>query len=255
MTTEKALDMAQQAAASRRLPWLVILLTALSGCSQPAPNRRAAVQSMPMPSRKVAVPSATVITTWFDSSTARDLMASRAEFDAAEVNAVAEFDRALGEYHEVVMLPAKDYENQVVGREVQITQNSEWRDEQHKRAGPAWIVRNRRIDSAEATLKRKTLASLKAFFGSELRAARISATDYRRFAGVDLEANAFPSIRRRKWSGPAVYAFNPSQRFTPEYVIVLQEVRKLWQAQANAVAISWTEPDPTFYGRLGVERP
>ena len=89
----------------------------------------------------------------------------------------------------------------------------------------------REFDAAEQRLQRRTLAALQRFFVRERAAGRITPAAYERVAGGELRANYFPSIRRRKWAGPAVTGFRQEIR-TPEYRQVLAEVRKLWAAQA-----------------------
>lgn len=233
----------------RRL--ISILVVALLGCSAP-PDVQTAAKS-----GATSAKTRTPICTWFDPNTARDLMTWRREFDAAEAQAVADFDEAMGQYRNVVAMPIEAYRDQayrdqVAGREVARARSAAWLTEQQKRAAAAWLVRNKRVDAAEAELRRKTVATLKAFFNRELKERRISKADHERFAGGDLEKNEFLSIRRRKWAGPAVYAFNGTRALTPEYLVVLREVRKLWHAQAISVPVVWTKPEPAFYSKLGV---
>jgi hypothetical protein len=102
--------------------------------------------------------------------------------------------------------------------------------EQQRRAAPAWAVRSRKVDAAAAELGERTFATVRAFFEKELKASRISRADYQRFTR-QIRKETFPPIRRRKWAGPAVYAFNgPVEGTSKEYSLVLQQIRKLWQA-------------------------
>jgi hypothetical protein len=98
-------------------------------------------------------------------------MTWRSKFDAAETQAVAAFEAALGPYRGVAAIPFEDYRNQRAGREVRAAHSEAWIVEQQKRAASAWPARNGRVDVAEAELRRDTLATLKAFFRSELRQA------------------------------------------------------------------------------------
>ena len=59
-----------------------------------------------------------------------------------------------------------------------------------------------------------------------------------------------PPFRGRKWSGNAVYEWRGGD-VTPEYGRVLQEVRRLWQAQASAKsAVASHQTSIEFYRTL-----
>ena len=98
-------------------------------------------------------------------------------------------------------------------------------------AAAATPARVAAVDAAEQRLQQRTLAALKRFFTQERAAGRITPAAYDRVAGGELGADYFPSIRRRKWAGPAVTGFRQEIR-TAEYRQVLAEVRKLWAADA-----------------------
>ena len=188
-----------------RLPAFVLLMTAAGAAANPAPAM-----------------------TWFDAATARELIDARREFDAAELRAIAAFDRAIGGEPRRVAVPVQQYRDQVASpalREIQ------WSEEQRRRSGAATPARVAAVDAAEQRLQQRTLAALKRFFAQERAAGRITPAAYERVAGGELRDNYFPSIRRRKWAGPAVTGFRQEIR-TVEYRQVLAEVRKLWAADA-----------------------
>lgn len=189
-----------------RLSAFVLLLTAATAAANPVP-----------------------ITTWFDVATARELIDARREFDAAELKAIAAFERAVGGEPRRVALPVQQYRDQVASpalREIP------WSEEQRRRSGAATPARVAAVDAAEERLQQRTLAALKRFFALERAAGRITPAAYERVAGGELRANYFPSIRRRKWAGPAVNGFRQEIK-TAEYRRVLAEVRKLWAADAT----------------------
>jgi hypothetical protein len=74
-------------------------------------------------------------------------------------------------------------------------------------------------------------------------AGRLSRDVYARVIRGELAGDYFPSIRRRKWAGPAVTGFRQAVS-SPAYRQVLGEVRKLWAAQAagRPVAFAGTLP-------------
>ena len=82
-----------------RLPAFVLLMTAAGAAANPAPAM-----------------------TWFDAATARELIDARREFDAAELRAIAAFDRAIGGEPRRVAVPVQQYRDQVASpalREIQ----------------------------------------------------------------------------------------------------------------------------------------
>lgn len=172
------------------------------------------------------------VTTWFDSVAAMELLDARREFDAAELKAIADFDRAIGETRRIG-LPVQQYRDQVASPELREVR---WSDQQRRRSELATPARLAAVDAAERRLEQRSVAALKQFFARERAAGRISPAAYRRVAGGELGSNYFPSIRRRKWAGPAVTGFRQEVR-TAEYRRVLAEVRKLWAAQAAGASV------------------
>jgi hypothetical protein len=138
----------------------------------------------------------------FDDATARELMRLRRQFDEAELAAIREFDAAMGDQKANIAVPIDRYRNQAAPTSVT---NHRWTEEQKHRSAKAWPVRERKVNDAEASLSNGTTALLRPFGYKE--------------AGL-------PSIRRRKWVGPAAYAFNSS--VTPESRALMQELRRLW---------------------------
>jgi len=175
------------------------------------------------------------VTTWFDPAATRELMDARQEFDAAELQAIAAFERVIGAESERVAIPVQQYRNQVADPSLR---DIRWTDEQRRRAAAATPVRLAAVDAAERRLQQRTVAALQRFFARERSAGRMSRGDYERVAGGELGTNYFPSIRRRKWAGPAVTGFRQEIR-TAEYRKVLGEVRKLWAAQAAGASVVW----------------
>jgi hypothetical protein len=197
---------------------LVLLLTAATAAASPAP-----------------------VTTWFDAATARELIEARREFDTAELRAIEVFDRDFGAEPRRVAVPVQQYRDQVASPALRQVQ---WSEEQRRRSGAAMPARLAAVDAAERQLQRRALAALQRFFAQERAAGRITLSAYERVAGGELRANYFPSIRRRKWAGPAVTAFRQEIK-TAEYRQVLAEVRKLWAADASGgevVAVSGSRP-------------
>jgi hypothetical protein len=184
---------------------LVFLLTVAAAAASPAP-----------------------VTTWFDAATALELMDARRQFDMAELKAIAAFDRVIGGELRPVTMPVQQYRDQVASpalREIR------WSQEQQKRSAAAMPARQAAVDAAERRLQMRTLGALKRFFAQERAAGRMTPAAYERVAGGELRDNYFPSIRRRKWTGPAVTGFRQEIK-TAEYRRVLAEVRKLWAADA-----------------------
>jgi hypothetical protein len=100
------------------------------------------------------------------------------------------------------------------------------------------IEARREFDTAEL----RVIESFDRDLGAE--PGRITLSAYQRVAGDELRASYFPSIRRRKWAGPAVTGFRQEVK-TAEYRQVLAEVRKLWAADAageEVVAASGSRP-------------
>jgi hypothetical protein len=145
-----------------------------------------------------------VLSAVFDDATARQLMQLRHEFDEAELAAIREFDAAVGLVHKTLSIPVESYRTQ---RAPAGLKEDDWSEEQKRRAATAWPRRQRRVDDAEASLSTRTAAVLKRFGYTEDR---------------------LPSIRRRKWDGPAVYAFNFNFTVSAESRVLLQELRRLW---------------------------
>jgi hypothetical protein len=186
------------------------------------------------------------VETWFDAATARELMDARSAFDAAELNAIAEFDKSMGAHRAVVAMPPDQYRDQVSSPALR---ERTWTDEQRRRSAVASEPRNAAVDAAEEQLRRRTLAALKRFFARERSQGRISASDYARLVAGELGADYFPSIRCRKWAGPAVIGFRSPIR-TPEYRAVLAEVRRLWAAHVRGAPVMSVATEPGFYRNL-----
>ncbi len=200
------------------------------------------------------VPVPAPFLTWFDPPTAAEIMAARADFDAAEAAAFAEADKKFGAYHDTILITPEQYARQLAGPTAPIARSAAWRREQQRRAAYVWPVLNQAVDHAREALKRRTLAALATFFRNELQTGRISKSDYLRYT-VEIRKGYFPGFRGRKWSGPAIYEFRGAEA-SPEYQKVLQEVRRLWQAQARKVsAVGWMEATPDFYAKLVAHDP
>jgi hypothetical protein len=175
------------------------------------------------------------VATWFDPRTAREVMDARQEFDAAELRAIAAFERVIGAERERIAIPVQQYRNQVADPSLR---DIRWTDEQRRRSAAATPARLAAVDAAERRLQQRTVAALQRFFARERSAGRMSRGDYERVGGGELGTNYFPSIRRRKWAGPAVTGFRQEIR-TAEYRKILGEVRKLWAAQAAGASVIW----------------
>jgi hypothetical protein len=140
----------------------------------------------------------------FDPATQQQLIELRRAFDQAELAAIREFDRALGAAQARIAIPRDNYERQLATK---AAGQYHWTPEQRRRAAAAWPARRQKLDEAEAALSQRTVAILKRFGYQE---------------------DALPRIRRRKWDGPAVYAFMPAASLSPRSLALLREVRRLW---------------------------
>ena len=146
----------------------------------------------------------------FDDASAAELMQLRRQFDAAELAAIREFDAAMGTAAARVAMPVDHYRDQRAGPELGAVT---WTPEQKRRAARAWPLRLKKIDEAEARLIDRTLVVLHRF---------------------GYKSRDLPPIRRRKWDGPAVIAFNgPGGDRTPESRALLREVIRLWNLTAR----------------------
>jgi hypothetical protein len=184
-----------------------------------------------------AAPAA--VSTWFDAATARELSEARQEFDDAELKAIAEFDEAVGTRRAPIAMTAAEYRDQVASPALRAIP---WTLAEQRRSEAATPIRLAAVDEAERRLQRRTLTALKTFFARERDSGRLSREAYARVSAGELAGGYFPSIRRRKWTGPAVTGFRQEVR-SPAYRQVLGEVRKLWAAQAAGTPV-------VFAGRL-----
>jgi hypothetical protein len=229
---------------------LLLIVAIGSACSRPVEKDAAAAKPVqannPGPgveSRPVQPPA---IHTWLDPEASWQIMSARSDFDAAEAAALAELDRTIGPYRNIMVMPREQYARQLAGPEVVVPRSARWRLEQQKRAAYAYSIAEPKIDRARAVLARSTLAALASFFRRELKEGRIARSDYLRYT-VETRRGYFPGFRGRKWSGPEVYEFRGAD-VSPEYQKVLQEVRRLWQAQGRARSAVVSGPtDPGFY--------
>jgi hypothetical protein len=234
-----------------RLIALSLVAMAAAGCTQPSEKAAANKPSDPVtravaPDRDAAP---TVIPTFFDPVTAQTLMAARADYDAAEAAALAESERIIGKYRNVMMASREQISRQLAGPEVRVQRTEGWLYEQKRRSEYAASITQPKIAVARENLRRITLAALSRFFANELKARRISKDDYARYT-VEIRRGYLPPFRGRKWSGPAVYEWRGAD-VSREYRKVLQEVRRLWQAQGRTrSALSWREANPDFYRTL-----
>ncbi len=138
----------------------------------------------------------------FDDASARELMSLRRQFDDAELAAIREFDAAVGS--DRIAIPIEAYRLQTAPRGT----FDHLTIEQRHRAADAWPLRSKKIAEAEAQLRTRTVAVLKRF-------------GYR--------DDHLPSVRRRKWVGPAVYGFHSVPiSVGAEAWPMLQELRRLW---------------------------
>ena len=204
-------------------------------------------------SASATVPAPALLRTWFDPATARKIMAARAEFDAIELAIMSELERRMGSYRNVISVTRDQYARHLAGPEIPIPRSGAWRHEQQQRVVYARYILKPALEAARVELEQKTLAALSSFFNSELRAGRISRLDHRRYT-VEIRRGEFPGFRPRKWAGPPLYEFRGAT-VSPEYQRVLQEVRKLWQAQGRKTsAVVWNETSQEFYRTLVPQR-
>lgn len=230
---------------------LSLVAMAVASCTQP-PERTAAnrLSDSVTPATAPGPDAApTLIQTFFDPITAQTLMAARADYDAAEAAALAESERIIGSYRNVMMATREQISKQLAGPGAGVQRTEGWLYEQKRRSEYAASITQPKIVAAREKLRRTTLNALSAFFVNELKARRISKDDYTRYT-VEIRRGYLPAFRGRKWSGPAVYEWRGGD-VSSEYRKVLQEVRKLWQAQGKAKsAVSWGEATPEFYRKL-----
>lgn len=238
-----------------RMRYLTVVLAFAIGsaaCSRPAEEGAVAnaVQSNdPGPTVEPRPVGPPPIRTWLDPEASLQIMRARSDFDAAEAAALAQLDRTIGRYRNAMVMPREQYARQLAGPEVVVTHSASWRLEQQKRAAYAYSIAEPKIERAREALARSTLSALESFFKRELSAGRISPADYRRYT-VEIRRGYFPGFRGRKWSGPEVYEFRGAD-VSPEYQRVLQEVRRLWQAQGRAASAVVAVPtDSPFYRSL-----
>jgi len=176
-------------------------------------------------------------------------MAARAEYDAVELALLQELERRMGSYRNVIAITREQYLRHLAGPEVRISRSAAWRHEQQQRVAYARFILKPAFEAARAELEQKTLDALRSFFDRELRAGRIAKADYRRYTR-EIRRGYFPGFRPRKWSGPPIYEFRGAT-VSAEYQKVLQEVRRLWQAQGRkASAVAWSPGSQDFYTRL-----
>lgn len=236
---------------SRKAVALVLLALVSAGCSRPAgtaPRSDASPPATPSLARP-ADPSPTVVETFFDPATTQTLMAARAAHDATEAAALAESERIIGAYRNVMLASREQVSRQLAGPAVMVQRTEGWLYEQKRRSEYAASVTQPKIEAARELLRRRTLKALSDFFASELKAGRISKGDYLRYT-VEIRRGYLPPFRGRKWSGPAVFEWRAGD-VGPEYQKVLQEVRKLWQSQGRAKsAVTSRQTTPDFYRRL-----
>lgn len=227
-----------------------------TGCSRPGAqeNRRSAADAPtssapPLPGVLGPKP----LYTWLDPQATREIITARANFDAAEAAALAESERTIGPYRDIMIVTARRYREQRAGSLEPVARSDAWRGEQRRRAAYAYFVLQPKIDAARNVLARHTVRALRLFFRREVASGRISRFDYRRYT-AQLRKGYFPDFRGRKWTGTAVYEFRAAD-VSPEYAIVLQEVRRLWLAQnCPHGAIVWKPATPELYRDLGARR-
>lgn len=233
---------------------LVLLAMVPAGCSQPAntvPRTEAGPPVTPSLARQTD-PSPTVVETFFDPATTQTLMAARAAYDAAEAAALAESERIIGSYRNVMLASREQVSRQLAGPAVPVQRTEGWLYEQKRRSEYAASVTQPKIQSARDHLRRTTLKALSDFFAGELKAGRISKDDYSRYT-VEIRRGYLPPFRGRKWSGPPVFEWRGGD-VGPEYRKVLQEVRRLWQSQGRAKsAVTSRVTTPEFYRTLAGE--
>lgn len=227
---------------------VVLVVLSASSCTRQASSEPA--QSLEpsaalMPSRS---PQPGPVRTFFDGATAERIMAARAAYDAAEAAALAEVERRVGAYANRISVSREQYVRHLAGPEQPVTRSRAWLDEQRRRSAHARSITDPKLAAARTRLEEATLSALSDFFSRERQAGRIASRDYRRYTS-EMRQGYFPPFRPRKWSGPAVHEFRGGVA-TPEYRRVLQEVRKLWQAQGRGSPVETYEATPDLYSRL-----
>ena len=225
------------------------LVAVLSACS---PESQGPAASRPGPAAATDVAhmsSPAPVQTWVDAAAAQRIMSARADFDAAELAAYAELDRIMGAYRHQMLISRDHYVRHLAGEVVPATRSAAWLHEHEKRAAYARSVIGPQIATARARLERDTVTALKEFFGRELQARRIARPDYLRYTS-EIRKGHFPGFRGRKWTGPPIHEFRAVD-VSPEYRSVLQEVRRLWQAQGRrASVITYIDTNQEFYRTL-----
>jgi hypothetical protein len=187
--------------------------------------------------------------TFFDPSTVVMLMTARAADDEAEAAALRERERIIGNYRDVMRASREQVRRQLAGERIPAPRSEAWYLEQRRRNEYAAFVTEPKITAAQEALRRETLAALSHFFAKELETGHITNSDYQRYAG-EIRRGYLPPFRGRKWSGNAVYEWRGGD-VSPEYRRVLQEVRRLWQAQAwTRSAIASHQTSMEFYRTL-----
>lgn len=181
-------------------------------------------------------------------------MTARAAYDEAEAAALRERERIIGSYRDVMMASPEHVRRQLAGERVPLPRSEAWYLEQRRRNQYAAFVTEPKIKAAQEALQRATLDALSHFFATELEAGRITNSDYQRYTR-EIRRGYLPPFRGRKWSGNAVYEWRGGD-VTAEYRRVLQEVRRLWQAQGWAKsAIASHQTNAEFYRTLVREPP
>jgi hypothetical protein len=143
----------------------------------------------------------------FDDSTAVELMQLRRQFDEAELAAIREFDAAVDFEGINVAIPSVNFRRQQATADFV---ESTWTPEEKERAAKSWPIRQQKIDEAEAMLGARTVAVLERF---------------------GYAADHLPTVRRRKWVGPAVYGYTGV--LPTESRPLLRELRRIWALSAQ----------------------
>jgi hypothetical protein len=241
----------------KHLLGVVVLAGIVNGCETPGSNTSTIGKLADTPASVTASqpntsPSPTH--TFFDASTVGALMTARAAYDEAEAAALRERERIIGSYRDVMMVSPEQVRRQLAGERVPVRRSEAWYIEQRRRNEYAAFVTAPKIEAAQEALRRATLDALSRFFAKELEAGHITRSDYQRYTR-EISRGYLPPFRGRKWSGNAVYEWRVGE-VTPEYRRVLQEVRRLWQAQAWARSAIASHPtSPEFYNTLVREPP
>jgi hypothetical protein len=223
----------------------------VSACETPGSNPTSGKPANPPASVTASLPNTSPgpTHTFFDASTVAMLMAARAAYDEAEAAALRERERIIGSYRDVMMVSREQVRRQLAGERVAVPRSEGWYLEQRRRNEYAAFVTDPKIKAAQEALRRTTLDALSHFFATELKGGRISTSDYQRYTR-EIGRGYLPPFRGRKWSGNAVYEWRGGD-VTPEYGRVLQEVRRLWQAQPWAKsAVASHQTSIEFYRTL-----